>query len=195
MGRIAHQRASRHPVVQTGHQLYETPACAVRALLRHEPLPYRIWEPAAGRGAISRELKRHGYKVISEDLIGYDGADHDIEGQKDFFATLKPPKECGCIVTNPPFKLADEFIEHGLELVPKVVVLLRLAALEGAGRAHLVDGHLSRLWVGIERLPMMHREGWQGPRIAGQAAPFAWFVFERKKRDGFIGRRISWRQE
>jgi hypothetical protein len=195
MGRIAHQRAIRHPIADTGHQLYETPQCAVDALLRHEPLPFRIWEPCAGRGAISRVLSDRGYRVTAHDIMSYDGADHDIIGGHDFFEHSKAPEGCGCIVTNPPFKDADQFVRRALELVPKVVVLLRLAALEGAGRADIIEGHLTRLWIGIERLPMMHRDGWNGPKILAQAAPFAWFVFERQKweRDGFVGRRISWR--
>lgn len=42
----------RSPLAERGHDLYETPACAIEALLRVEPLPHQIWEPACGRGAI-----------------------------------------------------------------------------------------------------------------------------------------------
>lgn len=194
MGRIAHQRAARHPVADTGHQLYETPACATKALLRVEPLPYRIWEPCAGRGAIARILRDRGHDVIASDIMAYEGRDRQIAAPFDFLEARRAPFGREAIVTNPPFKLANEFIRHGLTLVPKVVVLLRLAALEGAGRSDIIDHHLARLWVGIERLPMMHREGWAGPKIEGQAAPFAWFVFTAKKQNGFLGKRLSWRE-
>jgi hypothetical protein len=42
----------RSPLAERGHDLYETPAVAVQALLRVERLPHVVWEPAAGRGAI-----------------------------------------------------------------------------------------------------------------------------------------------
>ena len=87
------------------------------------------------------------------------------------------PPYCGAIVTNPPFKLANEFIRHGLSLGVNVIVLLRLMALEGAGRSDIIDNHLVRVWAGIERLPTMHREGWTGSRMSNAGAPFAWFVF------------------
>ena len=77
--------------------------------------------------------------------------------------------------------------------MPLVIVLLRLAALEGAGRSDLIDHHLRFVWLGRERLPMMHREGWQGLRLTSTGAPFAWFVFEREARPGqaFEMRRMS----
>ena len=66
--------------------------------------------------------------------------------------------------------------------MPLVIVLLRLAALEGTARSDLIDHHLRRVWLGRERLPMMHREGWNGRRLGQAGAPFAWFVFEREPR-------------
>ena len=73
-------------------------------------------------------------------------------------------------------------------------MLLRLAAIEGAGRADLVDCALRRIWAGTERLPMMHRDGWRGPRNAAGGQPFAWFVFEPGARQGPIEMsRITWR--
>ena len=188
------QRGARHPLIDSGDQLYETPREATLALMRALPLPKRIWEPCAGRGAISRILRGYGYEVTATELIDYPGRDVHVVTGIDFFATDSAPRGCGLIITNPPYKDADAFVRHALTLVPKVVVLLRLAALEGAGRSDLIEGHLTHLWIGIERLPMMHREGWEGPRLKGNGAPFAWFQFERKKlRPAFTARRISWR--
>ena len=189
------QGRERSALATRGDDLYETPPEAVRALLRVEPLPQRIWEPCAGRGAIVRELAAAGHKVCAMDLVAYEGADPGIESGIDFLMEHRAPPGFACIVTNPPFKLADAFIRHGLTLVPRVIVLLRLAALEGAGRSDLIDRHLRFVWLGIERLPMMHREGWSGRRLGNAGAPFAWFVFEREARPGqaFEIRRMSWR--
>ena len=190
------QGTARHRLIDRGHDLYETPACAIEALLRAERLPEVIWEPAAGRGAIKRVLESASHTVVATDLVAWDGADSGIAAPIDFLMERKAPPGCRCIVTNPPFKLANQFIRHGLTLVDSVVVLLRLVALEGAARSDLIDSHLVRVWPGIERLPMLHREGWGGRRIATGTAPFAWFAFARDARPPSQPvelRRVSWR--
>jgi hypothetical protein len=187
---------SRGALAERKDDLYETPACAVEALLRTGELPDRnqtIWEPCAGRGAILRVLRAHGFWAIGYDLNAHPGADPSIQSGIDFLMERRVP-HCSLIVTNPPFKLANKFIRHGLSLGCRFIALLRLAALEGANRSDIIDVHLRRVWVGKERLPMMHREGWDGPRIKGGAVAFAWFVFEPGVRHGPIElNRISWR--
>ena len=56
----------RHPDSARGNDLYETPEVATLALLRAEPLPRSIWEPACGRGAIVRVLRNAGHGVIAK---------------------------------------------------------------------------------------------------------------------------------
>lgn len=41
------------------------------------------------------------------------------------------------------------------------------------------------------RLPMMHRDGWAGPR-ASSAMPFVWFCWDRSHRGPATLHRISW---
>jgi len=179
----------RAALAERKDDFYETPEQATRALLRYEPLPDRIWEPACGKGAISRVLAEAGHDVTSTDLVdrGYGQAGID------FLMETVAPRGVQAIVTNPPFKLADQFVRHGLTLVPRVVMLLRLAYLEGAGRAD-IHAKISRVWVGRERLPFMHREGYEGPKHSNSGAPFAWFAFSRDKQPGPIAlQHISWR--
>ena len=190
------QGAARHAIKERGNDLYETPDQAIKTLLRVEELPPRIWEPAAGRGAISRYLIAAGHDVVMTDLVAYDGADEGITPGVDFLMEHRAPEGVEAIVTNPPYKLQDAFLRHAITLVPRTYVLLRLMALEGAGRSDLIDGHLVRVWAGIERLPMMHREGWEGAKLSNSGAPFAWFVFDREPRPSGIPielRRMSWR--
>lgn len=174
--------------------LYETPPCAVHALIKHEKaLPVRVWEPACGRGAISRVLEEAGCKVTSTDLVDYG---YGISGCDFLMHWGDPPCGAQAIVTNPPFKLADEFVRHALTLSPLVIMLLRWAYAEGANRSDIIDKHLSRVWLGRERLPMMHRDGYEGAKLSNAGAPFAWFVFEQEPplRGAFTVRRISWRE-
>src|SRR5262245_47430653 len=60
-----------HTLKERGHDLYETPECAVEALLGAEALPRFCWEPACGRGAIARVLRRRGRHVLATDLVDY----------------------------------------------------------------------------------------------------------------------------
>ncbi len=169
--------SARAPIADRGNDLYETPEVATEALLRVENLPPCIWEPACGPGAIARVLRRHGHTVLATDLVDYNSADQDASGW-DFFFERHLPLGIQAIVTNPPFKNADAFVAHALELCPKVYMLLRLAFLESERRTSILDGgHLAQVYVFKNRLPMMHRAGWQGPRTTSSLA-FAWFVWD-----------------
>jgi hypothetical protein len=164
--------SGRHAHSERGLDLYSTPPEAVEALLRVETLPHTIWEPAAGRNAIINVLRGVGHTVIASDIADY-GA--ELAFIADFLAMKKAPVGVEAIVTNLPYKLATEFVCHALEFCPRVYVLLRLAFLESAKRTPILDtGKLARIHVFKQRLPMMHRDGWAGPR-ASSAIPFAWF--------------------
>ena len=117
----------RHSQDVRGNDLYETSPAAVTALLRVEPLPRRIWEPAAGRGAIVNVLRAAGHEVLASDLVDYGDPTHFA--RRDFLMEHEPDG-CQAVVTNPPYKLAEAFVAHALDLCPRVVMLLRLAFLE-----------------------------------------------------------------
>ena len=182
----------RHSFADRGPDLYETPPQAVQALLAVEPLPQRIWEPACGRGAIVEVLRAHGHTVLATDLYDH-GCPFSTSGIDYLTAAL--PSGIDAVVTNAPFRLANQFVRQALASgVPKVCMLLRLAFLESAGRSDVLDcGRLARVLPFIERLPMMHRDGWTGPR-ASSPMQFAWFVWQRDHRGPATIQRISWRQ-
>lgn len=187
---MASHEADRAPLVDRGDDLYETPPVAVRALLRVEKLPQIIWEPACGPGSIARTLTAAGHFVLSTDLVDYGYGAPGV----DFLMEHKAPG-VEAIVTNPPFKLAGQFVSHALLLCPKVVMLLRLQFLEGVGRTAILDGGmLARVHVFRNRLPRMHRAGWEGPRHAARLA-FAWFVWDHAHAGPTELRRISWENE
>jgi hypothetical protein len=179
---LAHScQSGRHPNHQRGLDLYETPACAIEALLQVEELPPLVWEPAAGRGAIVSVLREHGHTVIASDVVDYG---YELDFVRDFLAILTAPQDCQAILTNPPGKLAGEFVRHAIALAPTVVMLLRSAFSEAECRTDILEyGGLARIHQFRKRLPMMHRDGWTGPR-ASSAIPFAWFVWQR----GYTGK-------
>lgn len=195
-------RAHRNGLAATGRaalaerkdDLYETPPVAVRALLAAETLPTGIvWEPACGPGAIVRVLKEAGHMVYATDLVDYGSADQD-GAAIDFLLEQQLPGVgyIGSIVTNPPYKLANEFVRHALTLCPRVYMLLRLAFLESERRRIIIEHcGLARVYVFRNRLPRMHRAGHDG-RQASSSIAFAWFCWDRGHRGPTELHRISW---
>ncbi len=148
-----------HAYADRAGDLYETAPVAVRALLAAEWLPIRIWEPACGPGAIVHELRLSGSNRRS---IGRRRSRLPRPDRRRLLGTSVAPPGVDCIVTNPPYRFAAEFVEHGLSLCPRVVMLLRLAFLEGgtgtrrasmARQAVLDGGQLARGASVRERLP------------------------------------------
>src|SRR4051812_29626794 len=102
----------RHPNSARGNDLYETPTEATLALLAVEPLPATILEPACGRGAISIVLRRAGHTVIENDIVDYGLGQNSVQYFLKF--KLASTTEIDAVVTNPPYRLAQQFIRHAL---------------------------------------------------------------------------------
>jgi hypothetical protein len=162
-----------------------TPPEATAALLEREVFPGVVWEPACGNGAMARPIEAAGYRVVATDLVdrGY--------GQpgRDFLLEQLLPEGCGSVVTNPPFKLATQFVEHALDLgARKVVVLCRVAFLEGQARRLGIHQRLSRVWIFSKRITLWHGEMAEEDRPYSHGAmAFAWFVYEREHRGAVVG--------
>jgi hypothetical protein len=159
----------------------QTPPEAVHALLAVEELPTCVWEPACGPGAIVRELRQRGHVVYATDLINYNSPDQDEAGW-DFLLERQLPIGAQAIITNPPYMHVEEFVEHASELCPLVYMLLRLGFIEGTKprrRLILDGGQLAAFYPFADRLPMMHRAGWDGPRLAKSRMQFAWFKWDQ----------------
>lgn len=152
---------------------YPTPPAATRALLNVEKFDGPIWEPACGDGAISKVLIEAGYDVHSTDLIdrGYGTPNRDF--------LLDFQSQSANIITNPPFKFAQEFVEHALSRsTSKVAMLCRLAWLEGIERnALFTSTPIARVWVFSNRIPML-RNGDAMHAGGGGMIAFAWFVWD-----------------
>ena len=113
-----------HSLADRGLDLYSTPAGAVRALLKAEKIPHGVWEPAAGKNAITDVLREVGHSAIASDIVDHGAPLHFVA---DFFSQTKMPVGTECILTNPPFQVITEFVEHALDLAPeKLIILARL---------------------------------------------------------------------
>lgn len=96
-----------------------------------------ILEPACGQGHISKTLKEllPSFNITSTDLIdrGYGTGGID-------FLTHNYGRTFDVVITNPPFSLAKEFIEKGLEVSDKhVIMLCKIQLLEGIKRKDMFE--------------------------------------------------------
>lgn len=189
-----------------GDDFYASPYAALPPLLVAEGrrLPRTIWEPAAGNGALVIPLRNRGFTVHATDLNDWgcpqSEADVDFTGQiaAEYGASLSRSHQGKIgIVTNPPFGIIEPFVERAVAMAPYVALLCRLAFLESEGRMNWWRKvGLRRVHLIAERLPMMHRHGYAGPKLSNAGMCFAWFIFETGKRPALQVpvRWVSWKE-
>lgn len=149
--------------------LYETPEWVTFALVPH--IKYRvnsIWEPAAASGKIVRALESSGFAVEASDLHAPIATD---------FLKCESAR-CDAIVTNPPFGLAEEFIERSLALTEPsrglVAMLLRTDYDHAKTRQYLFSG--CRAFA--KKLVLTRRIVWFERPGAAPSYNHAWFVWD-----------------
>lgn len=163
---------------------YPTPPHATIALLEREKFNGNVWEPACGDGAISKILEEKGFEVYSSDKFdrGYGVGGID-------FLTIDSHSRFDNVITNPPYKLAQEFVEKALEVADKkVAMLLKLNFLESARRYEMFrKTPLKTVYVFSKRLNFY--EGKLGDDKRSGVLAFAWYVWEH----GYEGKpMIDW---
>jgi hypothetical protein len=164
---------------------FPTPPWATRALFRHV-LPAlgvgpigRLWEPACGEGHMAEVINEFAdAPVIATDIFdyGYGTAPQDFLGGI-FSAPLTDRVDW--IITNPPFKPADQFALRALDLARGgVALLLRTQWLESEDRYYSIfrDRPPSLFAPFVERVPML-RGRWDPD--ASTATSYSWFVWHR----------------
>lgn len=94
---------------------YPTPPDVTEALLDFIDLPLNtvIWEPACGEGHMVDVMQKRGYRVIATDIR--QGIDFLTSGDY----------QCDWIITNPPFSVADKFIERCIASGKPFALLLK----------------------------------------------------------------------
>ena len=96
---------------------YATEPKAIELLLHEERFAPSVWECACGEGHLSKVLEKHGYHVVSTDLV-YRG--FGFPESVDFLQTNRLFD--GDIITNPPYKYALDFVRKALDSVNKAAV-------------------------------------------------------------------------
>lgn len=153
---------------------YPTPEYVTDILLKNYHFDGPIWECACGDGRMSEVLKKHGYHVVSTDLIDRGYYDRTPKAIDFLLENTKAEN----IVTNPPFNLAYEFIVQGLRLADKcLALLLPIRYLTGKTRVSLYkDNPPSKIIVIPNKVDFVGN--------GNPVMEFAWFVWDRRKKDG-----------
>ena len=147
-------------------------------------------------------MKENGYKVRGSDIIdrGYPGTKI-----KDFLTYEFSGGADVDIITNPPYKYAQEFVEKSIEVIKegnRVAMFLKLQFLEGQARRKMYDKYPPKIiYVFSKRAlcakngefmaDVLDREGNvkldddNNPKkkLISSAVAYAWFIWEK----GFTG--------
>lgn len=135
-------------------------------------------EPAANRGYMTRPLSEYFRHVEASDVHDY-GVGFPV---RDYLSTDLHLPDTEWTITNPPYKIAEHFIQRALATSTKgVAVLVRIAFLEGTRR-------YSRLYCSrpptficqfSERLPMF--EGRVDP-TGSTATAYCWLIWDKERK-------------
>ena len=151
---------------------YATDPKAARLLMELETFSPNIWECACGQGHLSEVFEGAGYSVKSTDLVdrgyGTGGVDFLSDGIQHWD---------GDIITNPPYKYAQAFVEKALSVVSngaKVIMFLKIQFLEGKRRKKMfLKSPPKVVYISSSRLLC----GKNGEFKGSSAVAYAWFVW------------------
>lgn len=161
---------------------FPTPRWATRALLEEvdaiaDPASLTCWEPTCGRGFMAATLAEYFGRVRASDIgpFGYgetlDFLDVRAAGATEF-------DRPDWIITNPPFRLAEEFARRSLELARRgTAMLVRTGFIEGAGRYRRLFEVRPPSCVAqfVERVPILR--GRVDP-TASTATGYCWLIWQ-----------------
>ena len=156
---------------------FPTPPWATRALCERikqfaqiETMTCR--EPAANRGHMARPLGEYFAAVEASDVHDYD-VGYPVE---DYLFGL-PPARVDWTITNPPFRLAEQFIERAYATSSfGVAMIVRAAFLEGQGRfERLFSKTPPQIVLQFTERVVMHK-GRLAPE-GSTATAYAWLVW------------------
>lgn len=153
----------------------------------------KIYDPACGVGRVLEAAQAAGYSVLGSDIVDRDCRFQDAKA--DFLHGVVTTKIPIDIVSNPPFTIADEFLQKALKVTTHKVALLMPATWHlGDWRARMLRRTpLRRVWCLSPRpsrppgLAIL-----DGLVPGGGRSDFAWYIWEHGY-DGHPELRSLWR--
>jgi hypothetical protein len=159
---------------------FPTPPWATRALLEHILLPYEnvseqtCLEPACGAGHMAKVLTEYFLEVRCSDAFSY-----GYGPVRDYLTYPYETNAVDWVITNPPFRLAEDFIVRSLTVARRgVAVLVRTVFLESVGRYQRLFKEMPPAIFAqfVERVPMV--KGRLDHR-ASTATGYAWLLWKK----------------
>lgn len=159
---------------------FPTPPWATRALIEHVieqevgVAEMTALEPACGRGYMSQAMREYFAEVVATDIYDYGHGE-----VSDFLGSVHPTNAYDWVITNPPFRLAEEFIQRALPVARRgVAMLVRTVFIESVGRYNRIFSVNPPTKVAqfTERVPMVKG---RVDRKASTATGYAWVVWEK----------------
>jgi hypothetical protein len=161
---------------------FPTPPWATRALVEHilddkkKLASLSCLEPACGAGHMAKVLREYFGEVRSSDAHPY-----GYGYVRDFLTHPYETNAVDWIITNPPFRLGEEFVLRALRVAKTgVAILARTVFLESAGRFERIfrDTPPTKFAQFVERVPMLKG---RLERNASTATGYAWLVWEKDR--------------
>ena len=126
------------------------------------------------RAHMSKALAEYFSSVTSSDAY-----DYGFGAVRDFVTEPYAPSSCDWVITNPPFRSAEQFVKTGLSVARVgVAILARTVFLESVGRYSGIfrDRPPTVVAQFTERVPMVKG---RLDRKASTATGYAWLVWEK----------------
>lgn len=165
---------------------YPTSPIATHALVKYCQqhdiwIPKTVWEPAAGRGWMSAELQRLGYKVQSTDLFPYDNTLVPVVWPVDFLTPVSREFPSQAIITNPPYKnhMAEKFLRKALKIAPFVAMLTRVTFTEAMERFDLFTEHPPTKIIFMSGRFSCDEELLRAEKWSGGMVSYIWMLWAR----------------
>jgi len=160
---------------------FPTPPWATRALLAHVLEDFgpfdrqSVVDPACGAGYMARPLAESFGQVVASDIYPY-----GFGAVRDYLTVPYEANAVDWVITNPPFRLAEEFVLRSLTVARKgVAILARTVFIESVGRYRNLFGvhPPCRFAQFTERVPMIKGKV---DRSASTATGYAWLVWSKE---------------
>ena len=161
---------------------FPTPPWATRALIEHVIVSKQslasmtCLEPACGRGHMAVALSGYFQKVTSSDVF-----DYGFGQVADFLKSKLAVDSFDWVITNPPFRLGEHFVNRAMKVARRgVAMLTRTVFIESVGRYERVfkTNPPSRFAQFTERVPMVKG---RIDKKASTATGYAWLVWEKDR--------------
>lgn len=163
---------------------FPTPPWATRALIEHvigrggrSFASRTCLEPACGLGHMAKVLAEYFGKVSASDIHDYGYGE-----RRDFLTGPFALEAWDWIITNPPFRLAEEFVLRSLEIAREgLAILARTVFIESVGRYEsLFKLRPPAIYAQFsERVPMLRG---RLEKSATTATSYCWLVWEKAER-------------